>query len=173
MILNIKHLNGKTHIIDISLYNLVSILDLKKYLNTIISEAKIEKQRLLFCGRELKNSEIIENIPNLSNSTCLSLICMKDDNKVNIHKTQRKIIEELQIKVLSLEDRIDKLENKKIPEVKNEKLEENISNDEDFKQWVPNMLCNLDSREGRNNLKYKLVKYNNNGEFSIRYEYRT
>ena len=41
---------------------------------------------------------------------------------------QKKIIEELQVKVLSLEDRIDKLENQKIPELKNEKLEENISN---------------------------------------------
>ena len=46
---------------------------------------------------------------------------MKDDNEVNIPKTQRKIIEELQVKVLSLEDRIDKLENQKSTEIKNEK----------------------------------------------------
>ena len=157
-----------------------NIYSLKVHLQNI-TRFKPENQRLIFCGKELTNDQIICDIIGLEKNTLFHLIYVKDDeNNINsrkIPRTQKKIIEELQIKVLSLEDRIDILEKKdeieNSKEIKNEKLEENIHTKENFKEWVSNMICNLDSREGRNNLKNKTVNYNNNGQFSIHYEYRT
>lgn len=176
----IKTLKGSSYSVDT--IDFLNIYDLKinlKYLTGF----EPEEQRLIFCGQELTNDQIISEIIGLENNTLFHLIYVKDDkNNINLKKiprTQKKIIEELQIKVLSLEDRIDilekkdEIENKKSKEIKNVKLEENIHTKKDFKEWVSNMIYNLDSREGRNNLNNKIIRYNDNGEFSITYEYRT
>ena len=165
----IKTLTGEAYSVDTD--NFENIYDLKVNL-TCFTGFEPHNQKLIFCGQELTNEIKISDIIGLEKSTCFHLVHTDNKNK-KIPRTEKKIIEELQVKVLSLEDRIDKLENKKILEVKNEKLEENIPYKEDFKKWVSNMICNLDSREGHNNLKYKTVNYNNNGQFSIHYEYRT
>lgn len=171
----IKTLKGSSYSVDT--INFLNIYDLKinlKYLTGF----EPEEQRLIFCGKELTNDQIISEIIGLENNTCFHLVHTNNKNN-KILRTQKKIIEELEIKVLSLEDRIailekkDEIENKKSKEIKNIKLEENIHTKKDFKEWVSNMIYNLDSREGRNNLKNKTINYNDNGEFSIHYEYRT
>ena len=165
----IKTLTGEAYSVDTD--NFENIYDLKVNL-TCFTGFEPHNQRLIFCGKELTNDQIISDIIGLEKSTCFHLVHIDNKNE-KIPRTEKKIIEKLQVKVLSLEDRIDKLENKKSKEIKNEKLEENIPTKDNFKEWVSNMICNLDSREGRNNLNNKTIRYNDNGEFSIHYEYRT
>ena len=174
MKINIKQLDGREYIVNI--YNFVDIYSLKVYLQNITG-FKTEKQRLIFCGKELINDQKITDIIGLEKNTFFYLIYIKDDenniNSRNMPRTQKKIIEELQIKVLSLADRIDILEKTDKVAIKNNKSDKNIPTIEDFKELVSNMICNFDSREDINNLKNKTVKYNNKEEFSITYEYRT
>ena len=101
----VKTLEGINHIIKVNEAN--SIYDLKCLIKDRTGIA-ICDQSLVYAGHELNNNAIISDI-GLNMHTCIYLV-KKDRKKI---KNDKDLIEQLQIQVLMLEDRVQKLEDEK------------------------------------------------------------